>query len=325
MPRKDKNQRLGTASVPKLEGKTALEKLQQLSSMKYEHQAKWFLNAYWAKKPLSFSSDDKAKETLFQFFKFFCKLDPDGSKGCDLHQQKAHMFLEKQTGAHTWIELKAKMKKLDADHNLRLSLAEFLIHEYKLDLSYVTTVAANVDPKHAAKLAACQKKLTEAEEAMEEADKAKAESVMLLARIKSFEKDLQDEIDRLQAIVDDESISNVKRMKAKHEMMDVKNGSRAKRKGISKRDPDFLNKANIDQKAAVRRQKAAAKLCKQRLNEAAKEFEELNKVKGVGGEGTIWFMGRELEEMKKFCSQAEFKRRKKKLKSVTSKMRDVKV
>ena len=47
------------------------------------------------------------------------------------------MFLEKQTGAHTWIELKAKMKKLDADHNLRLSLAEFLIHEYKLDLSYV--------------------------------------------------------------------------------------------------------------------------------------------------------------------------------------------
>mgnify|MGYP004144158803 CR=1 FL=1 len=44
MPRKDKNQRLGTASVPKLEGKTALEKLQQLSSMKYEHQAKWFLN-----------------------------------------------------------------------------------------------------------------------------------------------------------------------------------------------------------------------------------------------------------------------------------------
>ena len=177
----------------------------------------------------------------------------------------------------------------------------------------VTTVAANVDPKHAAKLAACQKKLTEAEEAMEEADKAKAESVMLLARIKSFEKDLQDEIDRLQAIVDDESISNVKRMKAKHEMMDVKNGSRAKRKGISKRDPDFLNKAKIDQKAAVRRQKAAAKLCKQRLNEAAKEFEELNKVKGVGGEVTIWFMGRELEEMKKYCSQAEFKRRKKKL------------
>ena len=258
------------------------------------------------------------------------------------------MFLEKQTGAHTWIELKGKMKKLDADHNLRLSLAEFLIHEYKLDLSYVrlfflihipnfsschnlriipqvTTVAANVDPKHAAKLAACQKKLNEAEEAMEEADKAKAESVMLLARIKSFEKDLQDEIDRLQAIVDDESISNVKRMKAKHEMMDVKNGSRAKRKGISKRDPDFLNKAKIDQKAAVRRQKAAAKLCKQRLNEAAKEFEELNKVKGVGGEGTIWFMGRELEEMRKFCSQAEFKRRKKKLKSVTSKMRDVKV
>ena len=257
------------------------------------------------------------------------------------------MFLEKQTGAHTWIELKAKMKKLDADHNLRLSLAEFLIHEYKLDLSYVRLFLFIFRTFHHATTYVLyhrsrrsqrtwiqntlqnsrhvRKKLNEAEEAMEEADKAKAESVMLLARIKSFEKDLQDEIDRLQAIVDDESISNVKRMKAKHEMMDVKNGSRAKRKGISKRDPDFLNKAKIDQKAAVRRQKAAAKLCKQRLNEAAKEFEELNKVKGVGGEGTIWFMGRELEEMKKYCSQAEFKRRKKKLKSVTSKMRDVKV
>ena len=44
MPRKDKNQRLGTASAPKLEGKNELEKLKQLSSFKYEHQAKWFLN-----------------------------------------------------------------------------------------------------------------------------------------------------------------------------------------------------------------------------------------------------------------------------------------
>ena len=148
---------------------------------------------------------------------------------------------------------------------------------------------------------------------------------MLLARIKSFENELKDEIARLQAIVDDESVSNVKRMKAKHEMMDVKNGSRAKRKGISKRDPDFLNKAKIDQKAAVRRQKAAAKLCKQRLQEATKDFEALNKIKGMGGDGTIWFMGRELEEMKKFCSQAEFKKRKKKLKSVTSKMKAVSV
>ena len=242
-----------------------------------------------------------------------------------MHQQKAHMFLEKQAGAHTWIELKAKMKKLDADHNLRLSLAEFLIHEYKLDLKYVTSVSSGVDAKHAAKLAECQEKLNQAEAAMEEADKAKAESVMLLARIKSFENELKDEIARLQAIVDDESVSNVKRMKAKHEMMDVKNGSRAKRKGISKRDPDFLNKAKIDQKAAVRRQKAAAKLCKQRLQEATKDFEALNKIKGMGGDGTIWFMGRELEEMKKFCSQAEFKKRKKKLKSVTSKMKAVSV
>ena len=44
MPRKDKNQRLGTASLPKLEGKNELDKLKCLSSMKYEHQAKWFLN-----------------------------------------------------------------------------------------------------------------------------------------------------------------------------------------------------------------------------------------------------------------------------------------
>lgn len=323
MPRKDKFQRLGTESAPTLSGKDALAKLQMLSSMKYEHQAKWFLNAYWAKKPLNYGKDDKAKEELYQYFKFFCKLDPDGNKGCDLHQQKGHMFLEKQTGAHTWIELKAKMKKLDADHNLRLSLAEFLIHEFKLDLTYVTTVAANVDPKHAAKLAECQKKLNEAEAAMEEADKAKAESVMLLARIHSFEQALKDEIERLQKIVDDPDASAVKKMKAKHEMMDVKNGSRARRKGIDSKDPDFLNKAKIDQKAAVRKQKAAAKVCKAALKEASAQFEELNKVKGVGGEGTIWFMGRELEEMKKYCSNAEFKKKKKKLKNMTKKMKEM--
>jgi len=44
MPRKDKDQRLGTKSSPMLTGKDEVEKLKMLSSMKYEHQCKWFLN-----------------------------------------------------------------------------------------------------------------------------------------------------------------------------------------------------------------------------------------------------------------------------------------
>jgi len=320
MPKKDKAQRVGLKSSPKLDGSNELEKLQHLSSMKYEHQLKWILNAYWAKGPINAGKDEKIREILYGFFKFFCKLDPEKSKGCDLHQQRAHMFLEKQTGAHTWIELKKKMTALDSDHNLRLSLAEFLVHEYKLDLGYLTSVTANVDAKHAAKLAACQKALEEAEEAMERQDAAKAESMMLLARIKSFKDALKQEVARLQAIIDDPKTSNVKKMKAKHEMNDVISGARAKRKGTKEKDPDFLHKAQIDQKAAVRREKKAAKECKARLEEASAEFEKISAIKGVASEGTIWFMGRELEEMKKYCSQAEFARRKKKLAKVTKKM-----
>jgi len=314
MPKADPDQRQGTKNKPKLDGATDNDKLGDLSSMRYQHQAKWVMNAYWAKAPMNLKDDEAKREQIWQNFMSFAKLDIDKAKGCDLHQHRAHQFLEKQEGgAITFLDLKGKMKDLDSDHNLRLSLAEYLVHQHGLDVKYLVNVVANVDAKHLAQLEACQKMLEDAEEAAQAAETAREESVALLAQIKAWKKKRNDEIARLQAIIDDPAVTNVKRMKAKHEQMDVKTGARAKRKGNKSANPDFLHVAEIKQKAAVRRQKKAAKVCAAALKEATAAFEVLSAIKGVASEGTMWWMGRELKEMEQYCSKAQFARKKRQL------------
>jgi len=317
MPRLDPHQKKGTKNLKKLVGKDDMEKLHCLSGMKYQYQAKWVLNAFWSK-PLN--STDKAfkdnaamREKVFEWHQFFAKLDPDSSQGCDLMQQKAHMFLEKQTEASTWLDLKEKMKALDSDHNMRLSLAEYLVHHFKLDIKYLVNVVANVDASYQAKLDACQAKMEEAEVMHEEQVAALEETLRISAEIKAFKAALQKETERLLKIINDESVSNVKRMKAKHELNDVVSGARAKRKGIKGKDPDFLKVAKIKQAAAVRREKKATKAAKAALKEASAEFDKLSQVKGVASQGTLWWMGRDLEFMKKYMSQKEYARKQRKL------------
>jgi hypothetical protein len=322
MPRPDPHQKKGTKNKKKLDGKTDLDKLHDLSSMKYQHQAKWILNAFWSK-PLNatakaFKDNAEMREKVFEWCQFFAKLDPDSSQGCDLIQQKAHQFLEKQTEACTWLDLKDKMKTLDADHNMRLSLAEYLVHHFKLDVKYLVNVVANVDAAYQAKLDACQAKMEAAEVMHEEQVAALEDTLRISAEIKAFKAALQKDTERLQKIIDDETVSNVKRMKAKHELNDVISGARAKRKGIKGKDPDFLKVAKIKQAAAVRREKKATKAAAAALKEASAEFDILSQVKGVASQGTLWWMGRDLEFMKKYMSQKEYARKQKKLSKKTN-------
>lgn len=322
MPRPDPHQKKGTKNKKKLDGKTDLDKLHDLSSMKYQHQAKWILNAFWSK-PLNatakaFKDNAEMREKVFEWSQFFAKLDPDSSQGCDLIQQKAHQFLEKQTEACTWLDLKEKMKTLDSDHNMRLSLAEYLVHHFKLDVKYLVNVVANVDAAYQAKLDACQAKMEAAEVMHEEQVAALEDTLRISAEIKAFKAALQKDTDRLQKIIDDETVSNVKRMKAKHELNDVISGARAKRKGIKGKDPDFLKVAKIKQAAAVRREKKATKAAAAALKEASAEFDILSQVKGVASQGTLWWMGRDLEFMKKYMSQKEYARKQKKLSKKTN-------
>eukprot|EP00939_MAST-03C_sp_MAST-3C-sp1_P003839 g3839.t1 len=321
-----------------LDGKDDLDKLNDLSTLKYEHQAKWFMNAYWAKGE-KFGNDEKKREALYNYCQNMIKMDPDGRNGCDLEQFKAHQFLEKNTDAITWTKMKTLLTALGLDlkKDKRVSLTNFLLTHYNIkDYKYLVNAVQNVDDKIQKKLDELktkmdilQDKADEAAQAKREADEAHAEQMeaheavaRILAEIKAFQKKLSDGAAKLQAIIDDESLSQVKRMKARHELNDLKSGARARRKGLKDKDPDWLRTAKIKQKAAVRREKAATKVAAAAAGHAAEAkyeadtafenaqqaFDDLSKNSKGSGEATIWWMGRQLKDMKKYMSSKDYAR-----------------
>jgi len=360
-----------------LKGKTDLAKLKSLSKKTYGEQAKWFLNAFWAAKP-KFGDNKKELEQIWTYCQNMTKLDKEGEAGSCLEEFTAHRFLEKNTQALTWTDMRDALKELDIDFDKKVSLTEFLIHHYKVDWKYLvnSTQSCNKEAAAAIKRAeqavadaqakrdVCVQKLSQASEdeaaavaAEEEAKKAhgaemaaESEVKAILAKIQGYEDALAKRAAKLQAIIDDPSSGNVKKMKAKHELMDLKNGSRARRKGISECNPELLRKAKIDQKAAVRKQKRATAKAKEAATaaeEARLHAEETRKeaevavtnaekamqdaaeavqkvkdsVKGAG-EGTVWWMGRELEEQKKYLPRAAFARLKRKHKKKVAAVRE---
>jgi len=358
-----------------LEGKTDLAKLKKLCKKPYAFQAKWFLNAFWEDGP-GLGGDETVLESVWTYAQNMTKLDKNGAKGCELEEFTAHRFLEKNTEALTWTDMRGALKELDIDFDKKVSLTEFLVHHFKVDWKKLVNAiqgsnklivtaekacaeaqkkrdlcvqklnraaadeeaaqnaadearqAANVahekaeaakeaaeqarkdeeiahDAKDKATTAAAEaekaekvalnaeavaKKAEESSLVAEESSKKAAEAAKLaseeakaahdlqleaeaevkaiLARIKGYQDALKKRADALQAIIDDDSVGQVKKMKAKHELMDLKNGSRARRKGISECNPELLNKAKIDQKAAVRKQKKATSEAKAKADVA---------------------------------------------------------
>lgn len=360
-----------------LKGVTDLQKLKSLCKKTYSEQAKWFLNAWWSNAPLKIGATESKVEQIWTFCKAMEKLDSARSAGSSLEQFTAHRFLEKNTEALTWTTLKKSLVKLNIDFSKNISLTVFLIHHFNVDWKQLVNSTQSCSKEAAvaikraeeavteaqAKQAACVVKLHEAGEAQEAAVKAEEEAKnahdaevvaerevkAILARIQGFENALAKKAAALQAIIDDPSSGMVKKMKAKHELMDLKNGSRARRKGISECNPELLRKAKIDQKAAVRKQKRAtanaretasiAKEARLQAEETTSEAERAvqesqdameravqrvaevrDSVKGAG-EGTVWWMGRELKEQQKYLPKAAFARLKRKHKKKVEAMK----
>jgi len=350
-----------------LKGKTDMDKLKSLCKKTYSEQAKWFLNAFWKAGP-KVGGKKEELEQVWTYCQNMQNLDSEGSAGCELEEFTAHRFLEKNTKALTWTDMRNAMKELDIDFDKKVSLTEFLVHHYKIDWKALVNSVQSVNKDAARMIKAaeeavaqaqqkrdeCIKKLAEAAQDEEAATKAADEAKVahdkqveaenevraILEKIKGYQNALKARADKLQAIIDDPSVGTVKKMKAKHELMDLKNGARARRKGISECNPELLRKAKIDQKAAVRKQKrftASAKAAADNAEDARQQAEESRKVaeqsvkdaekamekaveevkkvrdscKGAG-EGTVWWMGRELEEQKKYLPRAAFNKLKRK-------------
>jgi len=341
--------RRAKSMVSVLDGKGDLEKLKDLRTLKYEHQAKWFMNAYWNKE-LNFGKNEDKREALYIFTQNMMKYDPDGRDGCDLEQFKAHQFLEKNTEALTWTKMKSLLKDLGLEFDKRVSLTEFLLTHYNIkDYKYLVNAVQDVDESLQKRLDALKKKMDEAQDKADDAAEAKREADFahktqmeaheevqkILEEIKKFQSKLSKAAAKLQAIIDDESMSQVKRMKARHELNDLKSGARAKRKGLKDKDPDWLRTAKIKQKAAVRREKAATKVAATAAGHAAQAkyeadaaldaaqaaFEDLKNNSTGSGDGTIWWMGRQLQDMKKYMSSRDYARATRKVKKKIAAMK----
>jgi len=312
----------------------AKKRFPELSRMKYQDQAIFYLNGFWTR------GGREEAENIKKFTDKMAELDKQqtggkGAEGNELDQFWSAKFLEEQNATMTATARKEALKKIDQDSNGKMSLIEYLVWIY--DKTPVETVLSP-QGDNTKEIEAAQKKMQAVQTALEdvetkseanrialeeskqaiEASKqseaqvraAEAELEAAVAELASQEKAYKDKISGLESKANDDSLSTVKKSQAAAELASTK-----------QEDPMPLRKAKITQEAALRkvqkqRQEAEAAVQraqekKQRLEESLAELEkarddlslkmdeakkELEEVKAKGGVsyGNMWFMERAL-------------------------------
>eukprot|EP01084_Bolivina_argentea_P190839 327839_1 len=99
----------------------------------YAFQAKFFLNAFW-------KEHGKEAETIWEFTHQFIELDKKKSEnGSNLDEFQAHRLLEKQGNVLTVIEMRKALKEIDLDTDNKMSLVEYCVYRYKVDIMELMT------------------------------------------------------------------------------------------------------------------------------------------------------------------------------------------
>lgn len=102
-----------------------LEAFNAANDLRYEDQAIFFLNAFWAKL-------HKQEADVYDAYELFVRLDSDAKEdGTGLPTVEAHAVFTRNGGSITNLELKALMREVDINMNDNLSLLEYLLHVYK--------------------------------------------------------------------------------------------------------------------------------------------------------------------------------------------------
>lgn len=304
---------------------TDMDKLKQLSSLKYAEQAKWFLNAYFEK----YGEDEYEK--VWNYAHKMAELDEkNGADGNELDELYAHRFLEIYGETMTVREMREILRKIDIDTNNKVSLSEYLISTYGCDWHELVNAAQSDNKEEideAMRLVAeaaeavnaaqdARKAAREAEAAARSAEaeqrKAEAATKAALAELEAEEKAFADKKADLQRRSEEGGL--VSRNKAKNELQQ-----------LLAEDPLPLQRAKINQGATVRAQEKstrAAEAAAQRATEASNAAEQavtdaqasmqkaeeyLHEVKSKpgSGKGAVWWMERELHEQRKFMPMAK--------------------
>ena len=93
----------------------------------YSYQAKFFLNAFW-------KEHSKEAENVFKFTQEFIELDKKKEKGSCLDEFQSHRLLEKQGTVLTVVEMRKALKEIDVDTDNKMSLIEYCVWKYKVDI-----------------------------------------------------------------------------------------------------------------------------------------------------------------------------------------------
>lgn len=320
-------------------------KLQELAKQPYDKQAKQFLNAYWASE---LGGDEAQREQIFRFYTRFWKLDKRGKEGCELDEFEAHQFLEKEVGAMTVKDMREALQKVEIHMSRSMSMIEFLIYHYKItDWDKLVNWVAAGSAAQQKMLADVQASMKTAQDALSEAtakaDLAKAEADKAAEASRASQEAAEassaaaqeqsaarqaleaEEAAQLKAIRDeedkanDESLSTVKRNRAKAQLAILKST-----------DSQPLRRARITTTASERKQVKAAKAANAAAQEAkaaqdvadqahkeaadaaaaadaqvaelAQKLEEAKAACAGSGseEGTFWWLDREFEDQLKF-------------------------
>jgi len=301
----------------------------QLTRMKYEDQAKWFMNGFWK------DGAENEGENIWKFANKFIELDQAKKKeGNELDEFLSHKFLESLGETLTVIALREKLRKIDLDANGKMALMEYLCFKYNKTVQQAidSPQGDNTEELNEAqgKLRAVQDALVDLQNQLEEQtkvlevskraadelsktlnDQRRAEEAVRQseAELRSAVDDLrrqeeayQTQITTLDSKSKDMTTSTVTRNKAAAELAQLK-----------QENPMPLRKAKITQEASLRKvekeRKAAeqATLLAENASRAADEAKEAAHRQTQVVEAAVRDMGEKLQEAHEYLEEIKRK------------------
>jgi chemotaxis protein histidine kinase CheA len=242
----------------------------KIGQLKFAEQAIWVLNGFWV-------DLQKEAENIWGFVQGFKHFDKEvqmtekKSEATDLDEFWSHKFLESLGQTMTVIEMRERFRQIDADFNKRMSVIEYLIFRYKLDITAVINAPQGENKEEIARaqamvdqaqravedmtatLEASRKATAQAKAAAEDAKKAaeaawfaEQENKKALEELQKQEKAFQDKKADLEKTKQDSSLGLVKR-----------NQASAQLSALLAEDPLPLRKAKINQAATVKKSEKA--------------------------------------------------------------------
>eukprot|EP01084_Bolivina_argentea_P035779 66279_1 len=99
----------------------------------YKKQGIFFLNAYWAEY-------ESEAETFWDYVQTSGEMDKkEGAEGHAMDEFESHRFLEKYGQPLTVVAMRKVLKKIDIDTDNKMSLLEYFVYKFKVDLTTLMT------------------------------------------------------------------------------------------------------------------------------------------------------------------------------------------